>query len=178
MQCTGFSRDTNQTENRTLFIQKEICLIIGSINEIVWYLSKCLTVEVLTNTQSTFWPKNKKKYNPCKPHLSLCETCFSVMSTSGVCKWTWFDGSRILTKSGRAPPQPVTLTFNVMTPKTIGVLLWYIQSLKVLGRKVFELSQHKESMDGRTDKQTDRQTHERTDDVITIGHPHLSMRGP
>ena len=31
--------------------------------------------------------------------------------------------TRILTKSGRAPPQPVTLTFDVMTPKTIGVLL-------------------------------------------------------
>ena len=52
---------------------------------------------------------------------------------------------------------PVTLTFDIMTPKTIGVLLiWYIthiQSLKVLGWKVFELSQHKESVDGQTDRQ-------------------------
>ena len=50
---------------------------------------------------------------------------------------------------------PVTLNFDVMIPKTIGVLLiWYIthiQNLKVLCRKVFKLSQHKESVDRRWD---------------------------
>ena len=55
---------------------------------------------------------------------------------------------------------PVTLTFDVMTPKTISVLLiiyiTHIQSLKVLCRKALEISQHKESVDGRTNRRTDR----------------------
>ena len=71
--------------------------------------------------------------------------------------------TRILTKSGRACLWPWHLT-----QKTLGVLLiWYIthiQSLKVLCRKVFQLSQHKESVDGQTDGRTDRpqMTHIRT----------------
>ena len=51
------------------------------------------------------------------------------------------------------------LTFDIITPKTMGVLLiWYIthiESLKVLSRKVFQLSQHKESVDRQTDGWTD-----------------------
>ena len=67
-----------------------------------------------------------------------------------MCSFKW---TRILTKSDRAPP--VTLTFDVLTQKTLGVLLiWYIthiQSLKVLCRKVFQLSQPKKVWTRQTD---------------------------
>jgi len=42
--------------------------------------------------------------------------------------------------------------------------------LKAIGLSELDLSSGNEFVDGQTDGQTDK--------VITIGHPHLSMRGP
>ena len=47
--------------------------------------------------------------------------------------------------------------------------------MKSLGQTLFELSRYKEVW---TDGQTDRRTDGRTDKVITIGLPHLRLRGP
>ena len=68
----------------------------------------------------------------------------------------------------------VNLTFDLLTPKSIGVFLSLysicVWSMKSLGQTLFELSRYKESVDRRTDGQTDK--------VITIGLPHLRWRGP
>ena len=69
----------------------------------------------------------------------------------------------------------MTLTFDLLTPKSIGVFLSLssicVWSMKSVGQTLFELSRYKEVW---TDGQTDRQT----DKVITIGLPHLRWRGP
>ena len=77
----------------------------------------------------------------------------------------------------------MTLTFDLLTPKSIGVFLSLssicVWSMKSVGRTLFELSRYNEVWtDGRTDRQTDRRTDRRTDKVITIGLPHLRWRGP
>ena len=63
----------------------------------------------------------------------------------------------------------LTLTFDLLTPKSIGVFLSLssicVWSMKSLGQTLFELSRYKESVDRRTDGRTDK--------VITIGLPHL-----
>ena len=69
----------------------------------------------------------------------------------------------------------MTLTFDLLTPKSIGVFLSLssicVWSMKSVGRTLFELSRYNEVWtDGRTDRQTDK--------VITIGLPHLRWRGP
>ena len=50
-------------------------------------------------------------------------------------------------------PLAVTLTFDLVTPKSIGVCMesctTCIPSLKVVGEKLLKLSQHIESVDGR-----------------------------
>jgi hypothetical protein len=52
-----------------------------------------------------------------------------------------------------AKPLAVTLTFDLVTPKSIGVCIesctTCIPSLKVVGEKLLKLSQHIESVDGR-----------------------------
>jgi hypothetical protein len=62
-----------------------------------------------------------------------------------------------------AKPLAVTLTFDLVTPKTIGVCVksctTCIPSLKVVGEKLLKLSQHIEVWtDGQTDRQADRRT--------------------
>ena len=77
----------------------------------------------------------------------------------------------------------MTLTFDLLTPNSIGVFLSlssvYVWSMKSLGQKLFELSRYNEVWtDGQTDRRTDRRTDGQTDKVITIGLPHLRWRGP
>ena len=73
-------------------------------------------------------------------------------------------------------PLAVTLTFDLVTPKSIGVCVksctTCIPSLKVVGEKLLKLSQHIEVW---TDGQTDRQTDRRCDYYRA---PAFSMRGP
>ena len=65
----------------------------------------------------------------------------------------------------------MTLTFDLLTPKSIGVFLSLssicVRSMKSLGQTLFELSRYNEVW-------TDR----RTDKMITIGLPHLRWRSP
>ena len=81
----------------------------------------------------------------------------------------------------------MTLTFDLLTPKSIGVFLSLssicVWSMKSPGQTLFELSRYNEVWrDGQTDRQTDRRTDGRTDGrtdkVITIGLPHLRWQGP
>ena len=71
------------------------------------------------------------------------------------------------------------LTFDLLTPKSIGAFLSIssicVWSMKSVGLTLFELSRYNEVW---TDGRTDRQTDGRTDNVITIGLPHLRWRGP
>ena len=67
------------------------------------------------------------------------------------------------------------MTFNRLTPKSIGVFLFLssicVWSMKFVGWEILELLHYnKVWTDGRTDRQTDK--------VITIGLPHLPWRGP
>ena len=72
----------------------------------------------------------------------------------------------------------VTLTFNLLTPKSIGVFLSLssicVWSIKFVDWSIFELSHYNKVW---TDRRTDRQTDGQTDRVITIGLPHLRWRG-
>ena len=73
----------------------------------------------------------------------------------------------------------MTLTFDLLTQKPIGVFLSLssicVWSMKSLGQTFFELSRYNEVW---TDRRTDGRTDRRTDKVITIGLPHLRWRGP
>ena len=76
----------------------------------------------------------------------------------------------------------MTLTFDLLTPKSISVFLSLssicVWGMKSLGQTLFELLRYNEVVNRRTDGQTEGRTDRRTDKVIIIGLPHLRWRGP
>ena len=134
---------------------------------------------IVVHDQIFISPRSQWTYfqNPCLGNNSLLQC------------WIWmiFHKTRKLTQSERAPlgggHVTLTLTFDILTPKSIGVFLslssicvWYMKSV---GWTLFELSRDNEVWtDGQTDGRTDGRTDGQTDKVITIGLPHLRWRGP